>query len=310
MARKVIIDCDPGIDDAVALCLALFEPRLEIIAITATAGNVLAEQASRNVQAVVEQLDPPRFPRLGAANDGYIPAADARLIHGADGLGNAEFRVSQLHHPHPSEKLICDAVRSAPDEVTIIALGPLTNIAGAFQRDPELVSMVDRIIMMGGSVSCKGNVTPAAEFNMYCDPISARAVFRSRTTKTLIPLDVTSQVISTLDLIDHFPRESTRAGAFLRRIVPFIFRSYRKLGSEGVHLHDAVALIAALHPELFETTGMAGDVETSGELTVGATIFDRRLSPSSRPNMNVATSVDVQGVTDCLIRGLDQAGRG
>ena len=176
MARKVIIDCDPGIDDAVALCLALFEPRLEIIAITATAGNVLAEQASRNVQAVVEQLDPPRFPRLGAANDGYIPAADARLIHGADGLGNAEFRVSQLHHPHPSEKLICDAVRSAPDEVTIIALGPLTNIAGAFQRDPELVSMVDRIIMMGGSVSCKGNVTPAAEFNMYCDPISAGSV--------------------------------------------------------------------------------------------------------------------------------------
>ena len=310
MPRKVVIDCDPGIDDAVALCLALFDPRLEVIAVTATAGNVSAEQASRNAQAVIEQLDPPRFPRLGAASFNHFPTVDGRHVHGEDGLGNAGFRVSELHHPHPSEKLICDAVRSSPNEVTIIALGPLTNLAGAFQRDPELESIVDRVIMMGGSVTACGNVTPAAEFNMYCDPVGARAVFRSRTTKTLIPLDVTRQVVLNLDLMDQLPGESTRAGSFLRHVISFAFRAYRNLGLEGLHLHDAVALISALHPELFETTRMAGDVETNGELTMGATVFDRRPSPTWRPNMEVATTVDVPGVKDCLLRGLARAGQG
>ena len=183
MPRKLIIDCDPGIDDAIALCLALFDRRLEVLAITATGGNVASTQASRNIQVIVEQLDPPRFPRFGAANENSFASVGAHHIHGSDGLGNAGFRVSELHHPHPSEKVICDTVRSAPEEVTILTLGPLTNIASAFQRDPELPSLVDRIVIIGGSVTASGNITPAAEFNIYSDPVSARTVFRSRTTK-------------------------------------------------------------------------------------------------------------------------------
>ena len=306
MTRKVIIDCDPGIDDALALCLALFDPRLEVVAVTATGGNVSPEQATRNVQAVVEQLDPPRFPRLGAADLNKIPAADARHIHGDDGLANVGFRVSELHHSHPSDKLICDEVRTAPDEVAIIALGPLTNIASAFQRDPDLAMLVDRIIISGGSVT-GGNATPAAEFNVYCDPVSARAVFRSRTTKTLIPLDVTNQVVISLDLLKQLPDESTRSGGFLRKVLPFVFRAYRNLGLEGIYLRDTVALIAALHPELFETKEMAADVEISGELTAGATVFDQRPAPLWRPNMEVAMAVDVAAVVDSLLRGLAAA---
>ena len=146
MPRKVIINCDPGIDDAVALCIALFNWRLEIAAVTATAGNVSATKASRNVQAVIERLDPPRLPRLGAASPADAsPEIDARLMHGDDGLGNSALVVSQLHHQHPSEKIICDEVRAAPEEVTLIALGPLTNVARAFQRDPGLASLVGRI---------------------------------------------------------------------------------------------------------------------------------------------------------------------
>ena len=311
MARKVIIDCDPGIDDAVALCLALCDSRLDVVAVTATGGNVPPEQASRNVQVIIEQLDPPRLPRLGAASasDG-IPAIDARHIHGADGLGNTGFAVSELHHQHPSEKVICDEVHRAPDQVTILALGPLTNIARAFQRDPGLPSIVGQIIMMGGGMDGVGNVMPAAEFNMYCDPSSARAVFRSPTTKTLIPLNVTNQVVIGLDFVNQLPDESTRAGAFLRRIVPFAFRAYRQeLGLEGIHLHDVVALVAAVHPELFESQEMAGDVETAGEITTGTTVFDRRQTPSWRPNMEVAMDVDVTGVMDCIARGLETAGR-
>lgn len=308
MSRKVIIDCDPGIDDAVALCLALYDPRLDIQAITATAGNVSAIQSSRNAQVVVEQLDPPRLPRIGAADANSIAATDARHIHGNDGLGNTGFGVSELHHPHRSDKLICDTVRAAPDEVTILALGPLTNIATAFRRDPELPSLVDRIIMTGGTVTAPGNVTPSAEFNIFCDPMSARTVFRSRTTKTLIPLDVTRQISLTLDFLDQLPADSTSAGRFLHRMVPHIFRAYRQLGQESVHLHDAITVVAVLHPELFETTELAGDVETGGELTTGSTVFDRRLDPSWRPNMEVATSVDESAVTDCILRGLAQAG--
>lgn len=304
MSRKVIIDCDPGIDDAVALCLALFDSRLDVLAITACGGNVSPAQASRNAQVVLEQLDPPRYPRLGAANEQSFPAADARHIHGDDGLGNTGFEVSQLHHPHPSDKLICDTIHAAPDEVTIIALGPLTNIASAFGRDPELPTLVDRIVILGGTLTGPGNITPAAEFNIYSDPMAARTVFRSRTTKTLIPLDVSRQIILTFDLLDQLPEESTKAGAFLRRIIPPVFRAYRQLGQERVNLHDVVAILATLYPDLFETVEMAGDVEVSGELTTGATIFDRRPSPSWRPNMEVAIGVDAPAVTERLLHGL------
>ncbi len=309
MARKVILDVDPGIDDAVAMTMALFDPRFEVVAVTAVAGNVPAEQATRNVQTIIEQLDPPRWPRVGAAvQPERTPLADSRHIFGADGLGNANFPVAELHHQHPSEKVITDEIRMAPEAITIIALGPLTNIANALRRDPSLADQVGQLIIMGGAVKGPGNITPAAEFNIYCDPAAARDVFRSRTTKTLVPLDVTNQVVMTYDLLDQLPAESTRAGAFLRKILPFAFRSHRQLfGLEGILLHDAVAVVAAGNPELFTTERLAGDVETHGELTLGATVFDRRPAPEWRANMDVAAGIDTAGVIDAVMRSLHQA---
>src|SRR6185437_1377335 len=233
---------------------------------------------------------------------------DSRAIFGADGLGNANFPVAELHHQHPAEKVITDEIRMAPEAVTIIALGPLTNIANAFRRDPSLADQVGQLIIMGGAVKGPGNITPAAEFNMFCDPVAAREVFRSRTTKTLVPLDVTNQVVMTYDLLDQLPDESTNAGRFLRHVLPFAFRSHRQLlGLEGVLLHDAVAIVAALNPELFTTERLAGDVETQGELTLGATVFDRRHAPEWRANMDVATGVDSAAVIDAVMRALHQA---
>lgn len=309
MARKVILDVDPGIDDAVAMTMALFDPRLEVVAVTAVAGNVPAEQATRNVQTIIEQLDPPRWPRVGAAvQPERTPLVDSRHIFGADGLGNAGFPVADLHHQHPAEKVIADEIRMAPESVTIIALGPLTNIANAFRRDPGLADQVGQLVIMGGAVRSAGNITPAAEFNMYCDPVAAREVFRSRTTKTLVPLDVTNQVVLTYDLLDQLPDEGSNAGKFLRRVLPFAYRSHRQLfGLEGVLLHDAVAVVAALNPELFTTERLGGDVETQGDLTLGATVFDRRHAPEWRANMDVATGVDTAGVIDAIMRGLHQA---
>jgi inosine-uridine nucleoside N-ribohydrolase len=311
MPRKVILDVDPGIDDAVAIAMALFDPRLEVVAITAVAGNVSAEQATRNVQALVEQLDPPRWPRIGAAVEPErSPAVDCRELFGSDGLGNAQFQVAELHHQHVSEKVLADEIRAAPDAVTIVALGPLTNIAQLLRRDPSLAGQIGHLVIMGGTLKAPGNVTPAAEFNIYCDPQAAREVFRSRTTKTLVPLDVTSQVLLTYNHLDQLPDESSKVGRLLRRILPFTFRTHRQLlGLEGIHLHDAVALLAAISPELFTTQRLAGDVETTGELTSGATVFDRRGAPQWRANMDVAVEIDAAAVTDSIMRSLADAAK-
>lgn len=311
MPRKVIIDCDPGIDDAVALTMALFDPRLEVLAVTAVAGNVSADQATRNVQALIEQLDPPRYPRLGAASPTEsLALVDNRPLYGEDGLGNVGLVSSKLARQHPSEKLICDEVRAAPGEVTLICLGPLTNIAAAITREPQLISMLGRLVIMGGAVNGIGNVTSAAEFNIYYDPHSARQVFRSPTTKTLIPLDVTSQVSWSLELLEQLPPETSRAGSLLRKILPHLYRTYRRdLGQEGILLPDAVTLAAALHPELFTTRDMTGDVETAGELTLGATVFDRRPTAHQRGDMEVAVEIDAPAVSDCIVRALLDAGR-
>ena len=311
MAKKVILDVDPGIDDAMAICIALFDPSIEVVAITAVGGNVAPDQATRNVQAIVEQLDPPRLPRLGAASppENGLPV-DARHLFGVDGLGNAGFNVAELLSPHPSEKIICDAVRADPNAVTIVALGPLTNLARAFQRDPELASLVGEIVIMGGAVSGPGNITPAAEFNIYCDPQSARAVFRSLSTKTLIPLDITNRIVLSFDLFNKLPDESTAVGRFLQKILPPAFRAYRQqFGLEGIHVHDSVALMAMLHPKLFTTKEMGGDVETVGELTMGTTVFDRRPMPAWRSNMDVAVDMDVPKVIQRIIDGLTNAAK-
>lgn len=311
MTRKVIIDCDPGIDDATALCLALLDKRLEVVAITAVAGNVSAERSSLNVQTIVEQLDPPRLPRIGvAATADEAPATDSTPFHGKFGLGDAEYPTTSPHHRHPSDKLICDEVRAAPHEVTLLCLGPLTNIARALQRDPELESLVQSIVIVGGAVACGGDVTPAAEFNLYYDSVSARTVFRSNALKTLVPLDVTTRVSMTFDMLDELPKATTRVGGILRKMLPFAFRAHRQLrGEESIKLPGLVGLLALLHPDCFEFQDMAGDVELRGDLTKGETVFDRRAIRIWRNNLSVATQINTAAIDKALVRGFVESGR-
>ena len=311
MARKVIIDCDMGIDDAIAICMALFDPRLEILAITATEGCVSAQQANQNLHAIISQLDPDRYPRLGMATScDDAPAVNTRYLFGEDGLGNSGFEVSQRQHPHTSEKLIADLVRANPDEVTILCLGPLTNLARVFQRDPLLIGKVDRIIMTGGSTIAQGNITAAAEFNFYFDPTSAREILSSQTTKILLPLDVTENVTFGLGLMEELPPESSKVGSFLRKILPFAFRAYRqRLGQEAIYLNDAIGALAMLEPQLFEFETQACDVETQGELTRGVLVVDRRPQPELRPNVDIATSVREQDAYQYLVDQLVTSSR-
>lgn len=310
MARKVILDCDPGIDDALAIAIALFDERLDVQAITAVAGNVDAARATRNVQGLVEQLDPPRIPRIGAAvSPEHGLPADRTHLYGGDGLGNANFEIAELHNVHPSDKVIVDVVKASPGDVTIVALGPLTNIARAMKRLPDFTNIVQRIVIAGGTVDGPGNATPAAEFNIYCDPIAARETFRAPVAKTLAPLDITMQVVLTYDLLDQLPSEVTRAGKLLRRMLPYAYRTHHQLlGFEGIHVTDVVGLMSVLEPELFVTEEMAGDVETRGELTTGECVFDRRARPVWRRNMDVVTSFDAEAVRSAIVRGLQHAG--
>lgn len=307
MARKVIIDCDPGIDDTVALALALFDPRLEVLAITACAGTVDAERSTQNLQSIVERLDPPRMPRLGAAVDPELGAAVANgtLLHGEDGLGNARWEPASRQHLMPSDKLIGDRIRAFPGEVTILCTGPLTGVARALGRDSSLISMVDRIIIAGGAISGIGDVTAAAEFNMHFDPHSARTIFQSATTKTLIPLEITSRLTFGWELVDSLPERYTRVGEVLQTVVPYLFRSTRMhLGQETLSLQAVFPILAIVEPMLLEFEVMAGDVETTGELTRGATVFDRRATRLWRRNMEVASQIDVEAARDAFYNTL------
>lgn len=311
MARKIIIDCDMGTDDAVALCMLLFDPRVEVLAITATEGVVTAQQSNNNLQAILNELDPDRYPRLGMASPcEHAPPINTSYLYGDDGLGNSALEVSPLQHSLLSEKLIIDCVRANPDEVSIICLGPLTNLAKAFRRDPLLPGMVDRIVMTGGSFDGVGNVQPMAEFNFFFDPPSAREVFHSRTTKTLVPLDITRQVTFGLEILEQLPDEESRVGYFLRQILSYSFRSYRQqLGQENITLNDAIGALGVIEPGLFAFEEYFGDVECDGELTRGVTVFDRRSVTDSRPNMEVARKIDTQRARTIVMDQIEKSGR-
>lgn len=308
MAKKVILDVDPHIDGAVALALALFDPDLEVVAVTATAGCVSAAQATKNIQAIIEQLDPPRIPRIGVATEtdaGYL--GDLHHLYGKDGLGGANLAVSELHHRHTADKVICEEIRKSPGEVSVVSLGPLTNMALALTREPDLESQIREIYIRGGSLG-SGDVTSAAEFNIYCNPTAARRIFHSAGTKSIIPLDITQQVVMTYDQLDEISDVTTKSGTLLRKFLPFIFRSYRTVwGLEGIHLPSAVALAVISHPELFASKSLYGDVETSGDLTLGTTLFDRRIRPDNQPNVQVITEIDVVATMDYILRGLATA---
>jgi inosine-uridine nucleoside N-ribohydrolase len=307
MGRKVIVVADPGIDGAFAIALALQDPELDVLGLAATAGNIDADQATRNVQIVVEQIDPPRWPRLGAA----LPVeydTDGTRLHGPGGLGGAEFPCAQLHHLHPSDKLLTDLVRQNPKEVTLINLGPLTVLARAIDRDPEFPALVQRLVCLGGTWHEPGNASAVAEFHFYCDPSAARQVLRCGAPLLLIPLDVTRKVLfSPTDLLE-LPAPEAKTCRFLRQIVPYGIGATSNLyGIEGFYPMDVLGLVPLALPGAISTRPMVVDVETRGELTRGMSVVDTRLNRTASPNVELAVGVDVDAVRGYMNRILSQA---
>lgn len=296
MARKVILVADPGIDGAFAIALALLDPQLDVLGLAATAGNVGAEAATRNMHILVEQFDPRRWPRVGAA----LPVeydVNGTQLHGPTGLGGVSIPCAELHHTHPSDKLLIDLVRQNPKEVTVIALGPLTVLARAFDRDPDLPGLLHSIVAVGGAWHEPGNASAVAEFHFYCDPVAARQVLHCQTPITLIPLDVTRKLLLSPSELLELPAPQSRTCQFLRQVAPYGIGATSSLyGLEGFHLKDVLGLVPLALPGALGTRPMIVDVETRGELTRGMSVVDARARRSGTPNVELALSVDVEAV--------------
>jgi len=307
MAHKVVVICDPGIDGAFAVALALHDRDLNILGVAATAGNVAAEQATQNVHIVVEQVDPHCWPRLGAAPPVEYEIDGVRL-HGPTGLGNTSFPCAQLHHPHASDKLILDLVKQHPKEVTVVCLGPLTVLARALDREPDLPALVRRLVCVGGTWQEPGNAGPVSEFHFSCDPAAARQILRAGIPTTLIPLDVTRKIVFAPTDLLRLPELPSRTGHFLRRIIPYGIAATANLyGIEGFHLKDVLGIVGVALPHALKTRSVAADVELRGELTRGMCVIDQRPGPRGAANVDLAIDVNSAAVREYIDRVLGMA---
>jgi inosine-uridine nucleoside N-ribohydrolase len=304
MAHKILIVADPGIDGAFAVALALLDPDLDLVGLAASAGNVDAEQATRNVHILIEQMDPPRWPRLGAA----LPATydvDGVKLHGRGGLGGVEFPCAQPHHQHAGDKLISDLVRQYPKEITVILMGPATTFARTLDRDPEVTGLVRRLVVVGGAWHEPGDVSPVAEFHFFCDPAAARQVLHSGAPLTLLPLDVTRKVVFSPSDLLNLPSPESDTGRFLGRIAPHGIGTTSSLyGVEGFFLQDVLGLVPLINPGAITTRPVYMDVETRGDLTRGMSVCDTRWNCPSKPNVDLAVAVDVHAVRQYIGRTL------
>src|SRR3954451_21624689 len=292
MATRIILDCDPGIDDALAIAFAHGHPGIDLVGITTVAGNVGLTKTTANALAVCEFTGAAATPvTAGCAGALLRPALDARQVHGDSGLGGAVLppAAASARDGHAIEYLI-ETVRAAPGEITLVATGPLTNIALAVQREPRLADWVRQFVIMGGSAG-RGNVTPAAEYNIWADPEAAAAVFRAGWIVTMLGLDVTLRTGASEAVL----RRMGELGPLgTRLLLPALeqYRSVREPGGPPVHDVCAVAWVA--EPDLFGVIPARVQVELAGQFTAGMTVTDFA-APGEVGNGNalVAMHIDV-----------------
>jgi inosine-uridine nucleoside N-ribohydrolase len=232
-------------------------------------------------------------------------ARDGAALHGPDGLGGADMPSAPLHHQHPADKVLADVVREHPKEVAVVVLGPATVLARAVDRDPEVLRLVERIVLVGGSWHEAGDAGPVSEFHFVLDPVAARQVLRCGAPVTLLPLDVTRRlVLSPSDLL-QLPGDDAPIVGLLRKAVPFALNATSgQFGVEGVFLQDVLGPVALTLPGALTTRLVHADVEVGGELTRGMSVFDTRWGGPHKPNVEVAVAVDVPAARQYLLEGL------
>ena len=300
MAERIIIDTDPGQDDAVAILLAPASPdEIEVLGITAVAGNVPLALTARNARIVCELAGRPDM-KVFAGCDRPLrhELVTAEHVHGKTGLDGPDLPepTMPLQDAHGVDFII-ETLRAEPaGTVTLCPLGPLTNIATAFERAPDIVSRVKRIVLMGGAYFEVGNITPAAEFNIYVDPEAAALVFGAGVPLVVLPLDVTHKALVTKPRNDAFRALGNRAGTAVAQMTDFFERfDLAKYGSEGAPLHDPCVTAYLLRPDLFSGRHINVEIETVSPLTRGMTVADWWGVTDRAPNATFIGDLDADG---------------
>ena len=308
-ARKIIIDTDPGQDDAVAILLALASPEdIEVLGITCVAGNVPLPLTTKNARIICELAGFPQM-QVFAGCDRPLgrELVTAEHVHGKTGLDgptlpDPKMPLAQGH----AVDFIIDQLRTyAPGTVTLCPLGPLTNIATALQKAPDIASRIAKIVLMGGGYFEGGNITPTAEFNIYVDPQAADIVFKSGAPIVVMPLDVTHKALVTKPRNDAFRAIGTPAGIAVAEMTDFFERfDKEKYGSNGAPLHDPCVTAYMIRPDLFKGRNINVEIETSSELTMGMTVADWWGVTDREPNATFMGELDADGFFDLLTERL------
>ena len=303
--RKIIIDTDPGQDDAVAILVALASPdELEVLGITAVAGNVPLELTQKNARIVCELANRSDM-RVFAGCDRPLGRrlVTAEHVHGKTGLDGPSLPDPKmpLQDEHAVDFIIRSLHEAAPKTITLCPLGPLTNIATAFQKAPDIVPMVQEIVLMGGAYFEVGNITPTAEFNIYVDPEAADIVLKSGIPIVVLPLDVTHKALVTNDRNDAFRNLNTPAGSAVADMTDFFERfDKEKYGSAGAPLHDPCVTAYLLRPQLFSGRHINVMIETQSELTRGMTVADWWRVSERPPNATFIGDLDADGFFELI----------
>ncbi|HPD91751.1 MAG: nucleoside hydrolase [Rhodobacter sp.] len=298
MSRKIIIDTDPGQDDAVAILLALASPELEVLGLTCVAGNVPLALTQTNARKVCE-LAGRRDIKVHAGCDRPLTRRliTAEHVHGKTGLDGIDLPAPTMPlQPQHAVDFLIDTLRAeAPGSVTLVPIGPLTNIAMAMRKAPDIVARIGEIVLMGGAYFEVGNITPAAEFNIHVDPEAAAIVFSSGCPLVVMPLDVTHKALTTRPRIEAF-RALGSIGRVVASWTDFFERfDMEKYGSEGAPLHDPCTIAYLLEPALFTGRRINVEIETGSALTLGMTVADWWRVSGRAPNALFMGDIDAEG---------------
>ena len=301
---KIIIDTDPGQDDAAAIMLALGSPELEILGLTIVAGNVPLDLTTRNALMICElsgRLDVKVF--AGAKGPLIGPQVTAEHAHGKSGLDGPDiFKPSITLQPRYAPDFLVETILKEDEKtVTLCPIGPLTNIALALKLEPKIASRIKQIVLMGGGYFAQGNITPSAEFNIFADPEAAKIVFNCGAPIIMMPLDVTHQILTTKARVEKIQAVGNTASLALAKMLSFYSRyNSKKYGNDGAPLHDPTTIAWLLKPELFNGKHCNVEIETESKITRGATVIDWWEVTGRPKNAYVVNEVNSDGFFELL----------
>ena len=309
--KKIILDCDPGHDDAIALLLAHGNPNIELLAVTTVVGNQTLEKVTRNALSVARIANITNVPFAAGAVRPLIRNVEvAPDIHGDSGLDGPVLPepTIQLDKRHAIDLIIDTIMSHPPKTVTLVPTGGLTNIAMAVRKEPKIVERVKEVVLMGGGYHV-GNWSAVAEFNIKIDPEAAHIVFNEKWPVTMVGLDLTHQALATPEVIEKIKAIKTKPAKFVLEMLEFFGKMYKQAqGFTYPPVHDPCAVAYVINPELIKTKRVPVDIELTGTLTLGMTVADFRFPPDDNCHTQVATELDHTGFWDLIVDSLKRIG--